>query len=165
MDNASLAYRFQQPRPAAALHFVHRASTVTTSFLYSSMKAKAHTALRVGGAVVFCAAVAALLSLPFQHQDLELRSKVPLVFLIVIVMVARKMGEAAAILGTVVAGLVFATLLFQPLGSLGVAAKPARMSLAWFLLGGMVCAHLLSPHTSKTSERDSGLSHDRRDAE
>jgi K+-sensing histidine kinase KdpD len=124
------------------------------------MPAKAHTALRVTGATLFCAALAALLSLPFQHADIEFRSKLPLVFLVVILLVARKMGEAAAILSTIAAALVFAMLLFQPLGSLGVAAKPARVSLAWFLLGGMVCAHLLSPHPGKTTHRESDLSPD-----
>lgn len=139
---------------------MHRARMVTSSFLHSHMPAKAHTALRVTGATLFCAALATLLSLPFQHADLEFRSKLPLVFLVVILLVARKMGEASAILGTIAAGLVFAMLLFQPLGSLGVDAKPARLSLAWFLLGGMVCAHLLSPHAGKPSRRESDFSHD-----
>ncbi|MCI0348739.1 MAG: DUF4118 domain-containing protein [Acidobacteriales bacterium] len=125
------------------------------------MQAKALTALHVAGATALCAALAALLSLPFQQQNLEFRSKLPLVFLIVIVLVSRKFGEAAAILGTVAAALVFATLLFQPLGSVGVAAKLARTSLAWFLLGGMVSAHLLSPPSAKTRRRPSDFSHDR----
>src|SRR5262245_14431216 len=124
------------------------------------MQARALTALRVAGATVLCAALAALLSLALQHQDLEFRSKLPLVFLIVILLIARKAGEAAAILGTIAAAMVFATLLFQPLGSLGVATKPARTSLAWFLLGGLVCAHLLSPASGKTRRRNSDFSHD-----
>jgi K+-sensing histidine kinase KdpD len=129
------------------------------------MQAKAHVALRLAGATVLCAALAALLSLPLQHSDLELRAKLPLVFLIVVILVARKMGEAAAILGTIAAALVFAMLLFQPLGSLGVTTKAARMSLAWFLLGGMVCAHLLSPPSGKTRRRSSDFSHHGPDAE
>src|SRR5262249_30289028 len=123
------------------------------------MQSKALAALRLVGATALCAALAALLSLAFQHQDIEFRSKLPLVFLILIVLVARKAGEAAAILGTIAAALVFATLLFQPLGSLGVAAKPARTSLAWFLLCGLVCAHLLSHPSDKTQQRDSDFSH------
>jgi K+-sensing histidine kinase KdpD len=129
------------------------------------MPAKALTALRVAGVTVLCAALAALLSLALQQQDLEFRSKLPLVFLIVIVLIARKAGEASAILATIAAALVFATLLFHPLGSLGVATKPARTSLAWFLLGGLVCAHLLSPSSAKTRRRNSDFSHDRPDAE
>jgi K+-sensing histidine kinase KdpD len=123
------------------------------------MQARVLTALRVAGATVLCAALAALLSLAFQQQDLDFRSKLPLVFLVLVVLVARKLGEAAAILGTIAAGLVFATLLFQPLGSLGVDTKSARTSLAWFLLGGMVSAHLLSPPSGKTRRRNSDLSH------
>lgn len=127
------------------------------------MRAKAFSALRVAGAVVLCSTAAMVLSLAFQNQDLEFRSKLPLVFLILIVMVARKMGEASAILGTISAALVFAMLLFQPLGSVGVATKPARASLAWFLLGGMVCAHLLSPPSAKHRRRDSDFPQNRQE--
>jgi len=123
------------------------------------MQVRALTALRRAGATVLCAALAALLSLVFQHQDLEFRSKLPLVFLVVILLIARKAGEAAAILGTIAAAAVFATLLFQPLGSLGVATKPARASLAWLLLGGLVCAHLLSNPPDKARQHDSDFSH------
>jgi K+-sensing histidine kinase KdpD len=129
------------------------------------MQAKALTTVRVAGGTALCALAAALLSLAFQHQDLEFRSKVPLVFLIVVILVARKAGEAAAILGTIAAALVFATLLFQPLGNWAVAAKPARASLAWFLLTGMVCAHLLSPPSGKERRRNSDFSQDRTDIE
>lgn len=129
------------------------------------MRAKAFSALRVAGAVLLCSATAVLLSLTFQSQDLEFRSKLPLVFLILIVLVARKMGEASAILGTISAALVFAMLLFHPLGSIGVATKAARASLAWFLLGGMVCAHLLSPPSSKHRRRHSDFPDNRQENE
>jgi K+-sensing histidine kinase KdpD len=125
------------------------------------MRAKALSALRVAGAALLCGGVAAALSFAFQSQEIEFRAKLPFLLLILIVLVARKAGEAAAILGTVAAALVFALLLFQPLGNVGVANKPARASLAWFLLGGMVCAHLLSPpsarsrRTSDFARRDS----------
>ena len=165
MDKVTLTVRVFRTPKAAALDLMHRRGTGTSSLSNGSMQAKAHAALRVAGAIALCAALAASLSLAFQHQDLEFRSKLPLVFLIVVVLVARKMGEAAAIMGTIAAGLVFATLLFQPLGSLGVATKPARTSLAWFLLGGMVSAHLLSPPSKKTRRHNSDLSHNSSDAE
>lgn len=95
--------------------------------------------------------MAVLLSLLFQGQELEFRSRLPFIFLILIVIVAKKMGEAAAIISTVVAALIFAFLLFHPLGSLGVDTKMARSSLAWFLLGGMVCARMLSPRSKRTN--------------
>ena len=109
------------------------------------MREKVISALRVACAVALTSGIAALLSVILQSQELEFRAKLPFVFLILIVIVAKKMGEAAAILSTIAAALVFAFLMFQPLGSFGVVAKTARSSLAWFLLGGMVCAHLLSP--------------------
>ncbi len=109
------------------------------------MREKIISALRVACAVALTSGIAALLSVILQSQELEFRAKLPFVFLILIVIVAKKMGEAAAILSTIAAALVFAFLMFHPLGSFGVVAKTARSSLAWFLLGGMVCAHLLSP--------------------
>jgi K+-sensing histidine kinase KdpD len=115
------------------------------------MRAKLFSALRVVGAVATCSGLAALASLFVRDEDFGFRSKLPLVFLVLIVLIAKKVGEAAAILSTVAAALVFAFLLFQPLGSFGVASKEARSSLAWFLLGGMVCAHLLSPAKSRSA--------------
>jgi K+-sensing histidine kinase KdpD len=115
-----------------------------------SMREKAFFALRVAAAGLFCAGVAALISLGFQDHEIEFRAKLPFLLLIPVVLVARKVGEAAAILGTIAAALVFAMLLFQPLNNVAVANKPARASLAWFLLGGMVCAHLLSPPSART---------------
>ena len=129
------------------------------------MPAKAHTALRVAGATLLCSVLAVLVSLPFQHQDLDVRSKVPLLFLLVIVLVTRKMGEAAGIMGTISAAIVFAALLFPFLTSFNMATRPARASLAWFLLGGMVCAHLLSPHSGRARRSDSDFSQDGRDTE
>ena len=114
------------------------------------MRQKAFFALRVAMAGIFCAGVAAAVSFVFQSHPIEFRAKLPFLLLVPGVVVARKIGEAGAILGTIAAGLVFAMMLFQPLGSVGVENKPARLSLAWFLLCGMVCAHLLSPHSART---------------
>ena len=114
------------------------------------MRKQALFVLRVAIAGMVCAGVAAGISLVFQNHDIAFRAKLPFLLLIPVVLVARKVGEAAAILGTIAAGLVFAMMLFQPLGSFGVENKPARASLAWFLLGGMVCAHLLSPPSART---------------
>jgi K+-sensing histidine kinase KdpD len=114
------------------------------------MRKKIVLILRVAVAALICAGMAAAISLVFQNREIEFRAKLPFLLLIPVVLVARKVGEAAAILGTIAAGLVFAMMLFQPLGSMGVQGKPARASLAWFLLGGMVCAHLLSPPSART---------------
>ena len=127
------------------------------------MRAKILSILRVVGAVVFCSGIATLLSLIFQSHELEFRAKLPFLLLVLIVVVARKQGEAAAILSTISAAMIFAMFLFHPLGSFGVLGKTARSSLAWFLLGGMVCAHLLCPppklpkRSSEFSRRHSDL--------
>src|SRR5687768_4014349 len=117
---------------------------MSSSHPQNPMRKRVFFVLRVAVAALICAGLAAGVSLVFQNHDIEFRARLPFLLLIPVVLVARKVGEAAAILGTIGAGLVFAMMLFQPLGSVGVENKPARASLAWFLLGGMVCAHLLS---------------------
>lgn len=120
------------------------------------MRGKVVSALRVPCTVVLSSGMATLLSLIFQSQELKFRAKLPFLFLILIVVVAKKRGEAAALLSTIAAAMIFALFLFHPLSSFSVATKTARSSLAWFLLGGMVCAHMLSP--PKRTKRSSDFS-------
>src|SRR5215467_3671030 len=59
---------------------------------------------------------------------------VPLVFIVVLLLVAGIFGSRAGILGTVLAALIFASFLFSPTGSLSVASAAARSNLGWMLL-------------------------------
>jgi K+-sensing histidine kinase KdpD len=71
------------------------------------------------------------------------RVLVPTGFLIVIILIARLWGRLAGVLGTAIAALVFAFLLFNPVGSWIVNDDAARTNLGWMLLGGMALSYFL----------------------
>jgi K+-sensing histidine kinase KdpD len=73
---------------------------------------------------------------------------VPLLFIVVLLLVAGLFGARAGILGTVLAALVFAAFLFGPIGSVNVSSDSARANLGWMLLSGIVFSFLFAPSTS-----------------
>ena len=73
---------------------------------------------------------------------------VPLVFIVVLLLVAGIFGARAGILGTVLAALIFASFLFSPIGRLSVASDSARNNLGWMLLIGIAFSFLFAPPTS-----------------
>jgi K+-sensing histidine kinase KdpD len=79
------------------------------------------------------------------------RVLVPAGFLIAIILVARLWGRVAGVLGTATAALVFAFLLFNPVGSWIVNDDAARTNLGWMLLGGMALSYFLGKQ--KQAER------------
>src|SRR5215472_311047 len=79
------------------------------------------------------------------------RALVPLVFIVLIAILAAHFGVAAGILGTIMAAFVFADRLYPSVGSLAVQGQAARAELAWLLLGGVSLSYLvgLEPHERK----------------
>ena len=73
---------------------------------------------------------------------------VPLVFTVVLLVVAAIFGVRAGVLGTVLAALVFAAFLLNPTGSLTVANDSARNNLGWMLLIGLAFSFLFAPSNS-----------------
>jgi K+-sensing histidine kinase KdpD len=73
---------------------------------------------------------------------------VPLVFIVVLLLVAETFGARAGILGTVLAALIFASFLFAPARSISVASESARSNLGWMLLIGIAFSFLFAPPTS-----------------
>jgi K+-sensing histidine kinase KdpD len=76
------------------------------------------------------------------------RAEVPLIFTVVLLMVALLFGAWAGVLGTLLSGLVFATHLFPPLGNLRVASDVARSNLGWMLMIGIAFSFLFAPQKS-----------------
>ena len=72
----------------------------------------------------------------------------PLVFVAILLLIAVMFGARAGILGTLLAGLIFAVFLFRPLGSIQINSSVARGNLAWMLLLGISFAVLFAPPTS-----------------
>ena len=81
------------------------------------------------------------------------KTVVPLVFCAVLLAVAVVFGARAGILGTLIATLVFAAVLFAPLGSFRVTNAAARANLGWMLLIGLSFSLLFAPPTSGLHRR------------
>lgn len=73
---------------------------------------------------------------------------VPLAFTFVLLLISLIFGARAGIAGTVLAAVIFAAFLFQPLGNLGVGDSSARTNIAWMLLIGISFSFLFAPPTS-----------------
>jgi K+-sensing histidine kinase KdpD len=98
----------------------------------------------IGAAISGVAAiVASALAQGHPWKDL-----VPLLFVIVLLVIAGLFGARAGIIGTVLAALIFASFLFAPSGSISVASDSARANLGWMLLIGIVFSFLFAPPTS-----------------
>jgi K+-sensing histidine kinase KdpD len=74
-------------------------------------------------------------------RNLRGTDALPLLFLVVVGLVAHRFGTSSAILGLVEGGFVFATFLFAPLGHLTVAQESARTNLIMMLLFGLAVAY------------------------
>jgi len=74
-----------------------------------------------------------------------MRTLVPFGFLLILFAIGAFWGRGVAMAGSVVAALVFAHELFQPVDSLSVSSADARSSLAWMLLAGVSLSFLLLP--------------------
>jgi K+-sensing histidine kinase KdpD len=86
-----------------------------------------------------CGIAAAALSLLM--ADIPGKPLLPLLFIIVLVAAALRYGVLSAILGSVMATMIFAYFLFVPVGSLTVKKGDARHNLAWMLVVGIPAAY------------------------
>ena len=90
-----------------------------------------------------CAAIAAVAAKLFAKTAVA--PWVPLLFLVVLMVLAAAYGTAVGVLGSLLSALIFAYLLFSPLHSTDVADHAARSSLAWMVVGGVALSYLLAP--------------------
>jgi K+-sensing histidine kinase KdpD len=94
------------------------------------------------GAGIFICIALALLSVVVFHGS-RAKSVVPLLFIAVIAIVARRFGTWSGVAGTVAATLIFAELLFEPLFSIRVADLNQRQNLVWMVIIGISLSELL----------------------
>ncbi len=71
------------------------------------------------------------------------RLVLPLVFIVVLLLIAARFGTAAGALAAIAAALIFAHVLYDPQGSFAVSNDAARANLGWMVLGAIVPAYLL----------------------
>jgi K+-sensing histidine kinase KdpD len=91
--------------------------------------------------IVICAWSAALMCFFFQAHNSKYL--LPLAFIFVVLVVAMRCGVSAGIIGSVVAAIIFAMFLYQPLGSVMISNPAARGNIGWMLMGGLVLSYLL----------------------
>lgn len=72
----------------------------------------------------------------------------PLIFTVVLLTIAGLFGSRAGIIGTVLAAMIFASLLFNPMGNIQIADDSARGNLGWMMLIGIGFSFLFAPPTS-----------------
>jgi len=76
------------------------------------------------------------------------KNTAPLIFTVVLLVIAGLFGSRAGIIGTVVAAMIFASFLFSPLGNMQVVDQSARSNLGWMMLIGIGFSFLFAPPSS-----------------
>jgi K+-sensing histidine kinase KdpD len=98
----------------------------------------------IGGLV--CALAALALSAAANGHTWK--NMAPLIFTVVLLVIAGLFGSRAGIIGTVVAAMIFASFLFSPLGNMQVVDQSARSNLGWMMLIGIGFSFLFAPPSS-----------------
>ncbi len=99
----------------------------------------------MGGLVCALAAVA----LSAAANGHTWKNMAPLIFTAVLLIIAGLFGSRAGIIGTVVAAMIFASFLFNPMGNIQVADESARGNLGWMMLIGIGFSFLFAPPSSR----------------
>jgi K+-sensing histidine kinase KdpD len=76
------------------------------------------------------------------------KNMAPLIFTVVLLIIAGLFGSRAGIIGTVVAAMIFAGFLFNPMGNIQVTDEAARGNLGWMMLIGIGFSFLFAPPSS-----------------
>jgi K+-sensing histidine kinase KdpD len=76
------------------------------------------------------------------------KNMAPLIFTVVLLIIAGLFGSRAGIIGTVVAAMIFAGFLFNPTGNIQVSDEAARGNLGWMMLIGIGFSFLFAPPSS-----------------
>jgi len=93
--------------------------------------------------IAVSALCAIVLALVFSRTQWKLLA--PFLFAAVLVLLASRFGAVVSIVGSLVAALIFAYLLFAPVHSLQIENEAERASLAWMILLSVSASYLLFP--------------------
>lgn len=67
----------------------------------------------------------------------------------VLLVLAVRYGMAVGVVGSIISAVIFAHVLYSPLGSWHVTDHMARQNLAWMILGGVALSFLFAPSDSR----------------
>ena len=98
-----------------------------------------------------CTLLAVLASYLFARSSW--RGLLPLAFVAVVLLLAKRFGVTVSLTGSLAAAVVFALMLFAPLRSPRIDDDTARMSLGWMIVGSVALSYLLYPSHAVSSRR------------
>ena len=81
------------------------------------------------------------------------RGLLPLAFVAIVLLLAKRFGVTVGLTGSVAAAVVFAVMLYAPLRSPRIEDDTARMSLGWMIVGSVALSYLLYPSHAVSSRR------------
>ena len=81
------------------------------------------------------------------------RALVPLLFVVVLLVLAYRYGAGVGLLGSAVAAVIFTLFLFPPVGQFRIENEAARANLGWMLLAGIAVPTLLLPPPQTPSKK------------
>jgi K+-sensing histidine kinase KdpD len=123
------------------MHITHLISRSGVKAAAEKLRAARLVDAAIGTAISGLSAIAATMV----AEGHPWKNMVPLLFTVVLLVIAAIFGVRAGVIGTVLAALVFAAFLLNPTGSLNVANDSARNNLGWMLLIGLVFSFLFAP--------------------
>ena len=107
------------------------------------MKPKLLATLHSTFGIAVSAVSAIAVALIFSRTQWKLAA--PFLFAAVLVILAGRFGAMVSVVGSLLAAMIFATLLFSPAHSLHVANETERATLAWMILLAVSASYLLFP--------------------
>ncbi len=107
--------------------------------------ARTPAATTVWGILVSSAAATGITIVFRNHQ---LRDVVPLLFLVIIGVIAWFLGTWASIAGLIAGSLIFSEFMYAPVGSLSIAEDQARLNIVMMVLFGLAVAYFYGDRTT-----------------
>lgn len=90
-------------------------------------------------------ATLAALTLALFGPRFTTRAMLPWIFLVILIALSARFGPMVSLLGSVVAVVVFARRLYEPIGHMEVSDASAKTSLGWMALIAVMASYLLFP--------------------
>jgi K+-sensing histidine kinase KdpD len=107
------------------------------------MKTKWLYALQSTLGIAVSAICAIAVALIFSRTHWKLAA--PFLFTALLVLLASRFGAAVSVVGSLLAAIIFASLLFSPIHSIHVENESERATLAWMILVSVSASYLLFP--------------------
>ncbi|PSH04795.1 MAG: hypothetical protein CXZ00_05345 [Acidobacteria bacterium] len=110
------------------------------------MKTKLLYTLQSSVGIAVSALCAIVFALVFSRTNWKLAA--PFLFVVVLVLLASHFGAMVSVVGSILAAVIFSSMLFSPIHSMQVRDESERATLAWMILLSVSVSYLLFPSQS-----------------